>query len=128
MNVSWIGWWFLLEVNLSGALKVEKGLEDILLPLGSINGDRWLKLGPGTSIYCFPPVCLTLEMQKEKELPVLQKADFILCHGATCKVQKVLVGWWERAGAGWPKALWDLQAVVRRKHRILLQILFLCHF
>lgn len=77
--MGWTGWLFLLEVDLNGVLEVEKGLdlntspslEGIQFPLGSINGDRWLELGPGTSIYCFPPVCLTLEMQKEKELPVL---------------------------------------------------------
>lgn len=88
-------------------------LEGILLPLGSISGDRCLELGPGTGIYCFPPTCLAVEMQRERELTVLQKADFILCHGAACKLQKVLIGWWDRADAGRHKVLGGLQAVVR---------------
>lgn len=74
MNVGWTGQWYLLEVDLSGALKVEIRLDlnTCLLPWKAhcslwvqISGDRCLELGPGTSIYCFPTTCLTLEMQRE---------------------------------------------------------------
>ena len=122
MSVGWTGWWFLLEVDLSGALKVEKGLDlntcllpwkALPLPLGSISGDRCLELGPGRSLDCFPPACLPLGNTKRKGTHCLTKADFILCHGAKCKLQKVLIGWWDRADAGRRKALWGLQAGFR---------------
>lgn len=63
MNVGWTGWCFLLEGDLRGAWKVEKGSD--------MNSFGCPQLGRGASIYCFPTTSWTLEMQREKEFTVL---------------------------------------------------------